>query len=359
LKIGLVIYGHLGIVTGGFLYDRMLVEHFRACGDSVEVFSLPWRTYGVHLLDNFRIGFLKKLSTARVDVLIQDELNHPSLFLLNRLLKQRTKYQIVSMVHHLRCSELRPNYQNALYGLVEKDYLSGVHAYIYNSFTTRSVVQALGGVGDPSVVAYPGRDPQAPQLERTRVAHRAREKGPLRILFVGNLIARKELHTLLSALGQLSRDSWQLDVVGSPDIEPAYSEHIHKIIETNRLAKNVRLHGVLVREHLIRLYEQSQLLAVPSSYEGFGIVYLEAMQFGLPSIAGNVGAAHEIVTHEVDGFLVPPGNAAAVASHVQTLIEDRERLENMSMAALDRYNRHVTWPETADNVRKFLLTLVK
>jgi glycosyltransferase involved in cell wall biosynthesis len=98
---------------------------------------------------------------------------------------------------------------------------------------------------------------------------------------------------------------------------------------------------------------------VPSSYEGFGIVYLEAMEFGLPSIAGNVGAAHEIVTHEIDGFLVPPGNAAAIVSHVQTLIEDRERLENMSMAALDRYNRHVTWPETADKVRNFLLTLVK
>ena len=72
---------------------------------------------------------------------------------------------------------------------------------------------------------------------------------------------------------------------------------------------------------------------MPSSYEGFGIVYLEGMQFGLPAIAGTAGAAKEIITHGHNGFLVPPGNPEALAHHIELLIRDRELLLKMSLAA--------------------------
>ena len=64
------------------------------------------------------------------------------------------------------------------------------------------------------------------------------------------------------------------------------------------------------------LLPQHHLLAVPSSYEGFGIVYLEGMHFGLPAIAGTDGAAKEIITHGQNGFLVRPGNPQALAHHI-------------------------------------------
>ena len=53
MRIGLVIYGSLDTLSGGYLYDRKLVEYLRAQGDTVEVISLPWRNYAAHLTDNF------------------------------------------------------------------------------------------------------------------------------------------------------------------------------------------------------------------------------------------------------------------------------------------------------------------
>ena len=53
MKIGFVIYGSLDTLSGGYLYDRKLVEYLRAQGDTVEIISLPWRNYAAHLTDNF------------------------------------------------------------------------------------------------------------------------------------------------------------------------------------------------------------------------------------------------------------------------------------------------------------------
>ena len=100
-------------------------------------------------------------------------------------------------------------------------------------------------------------------------------------------------------------------------------------------------------------------MAVPSSYEGFGIVYVEGMGFGLPAMASTAGAAGELITHDQNGFLVPPGDAAAVARHVSALCQDRQRLLQMSLAAYKGYATHPTWAETAEAIREFLYTVIR
>lgn len=53
MKLGFIIYGSLDTLSGGYLYDRKLVEYLRDQGDTVEIISLPWRNYAAHLTDNF------------------------------------------------------------------------------------------------------------------------------------------------------------------------------------------------------------------------------------------------------------------------------------------------------------------
>src|SRR5512133_273198 len=133
MKIGFVIYGSLDTLSGGYLYDRKLVEYLRTQGDTVEIISMPpgmtgrsdWRNYAAHLGDNFTF----RLPTG-LDILIQDELNHPSLIAANA---GKHPYPIISLVHHLRCSELRPKWQNRFYRLVEKAYLNSIDGFIFNS----------------------------------------------------------------------------------------------------------------------------------------------------------------------------------------------------------------------------------
>ena len=359
MKIGLVIYGSLDILTGGFLYDKKLVTHFKAQGHKVQVFSLPWRNYPTHLTDNFSRDFLSSVTSAHLDILIEDELNHPSLVWMNRKLKPKIGCPIISIVHHLRCSELRSDLMNGVYRLVEKSYLSSTDGMIYNSRTTRSAVNKLNLPEKPGVVAFPGRDGVRESVDETFIIGRAECDGPLKVLFVGSVIPRKELHTLLEALSRMPKTDWTLDIVGSFEVDADYSRLVMGLIREKRLEDSVRILGSLEPADLVKRYMDSHVLAVPSSYEGFGIVYLEAMGFGVPSIASNAGAAHEIVSHGENGFLVQPGDVGAIHLALRSLHEDREKLARMGVAALDRYLVHPSWEQSAQKALDFVKEMVR
>ncbi len=356
MRIGLLIYGSLDTLSGGYLYDRKLVEHLRNVGDEVEVVSLPWRNYAFHLTDNFSIPLLRRLKRARFEVLLQDELNHPSLFRFNKTLRKRVRYPIVSIVHHLRSSELRPAWQNILYRIPERAYLGSVDGFVFNSETTRGVVERTLGRSRPHVVAYPAGDRLNPEIYDSDIATRARQNEVFKIVFLGSVISRKNLHTLLNALA-LIQENWSLNVIGNLDVEPAYVKRIQEQVVQLSLGEKVSFAGALNDGPLKAALKESHLLALPSSYEGFGIAYLEGMGYGLPAIGSTDGAAHEIITHGEDGFLVGPNDVEMLSAHIRELMSDRKKLLRMSFAARERYLAHPTWRDNARKTREFLARL--
>ncbi|GAB4505375.1 MAG: hypothetical protein Fur0043_23700 [Anaerolineales bacterium] len=350
MHIGLVIYGSLDTLSGGYFYDRKLVAYLRGQGDTVEIISLPWRNYTAHLSDNLRFRL-----PPDFDLLIQDELNHPSLLSANARLRS---YPVISLVHHLRCSEPRFAWQNRFYRLVEKRYLQSVDGFLFNSQTTKSVVSSIlqSRLG-PNLVAYPPTDRFGYPMTEAEVVARARETGPLRIVFLGNLIRRKGLHTLLKAVS-FQPSAFQLDVVGSLTVEPGYARKMQEKAQAGGLGARVRFHGPLDQEALAERLRAAQVLVVPSAYEGFGIVYLEGMAFGVPAIGTTAGAASEIIQDGETGYLVPPDAAVQLAERLAMLAEDRALLADMSVRALERYRQQPAWEETAGNIRRFLQGMI-
>ena len=353
MRVGLVIYGPLSTMSGGFLYDRKIVEHLRESGDEVEVISLPWDSYPRLLTQNFSKDLQRKIKGLELDVLLQDELNHPSLFRLNRSLWGIPK---VSIVHHLRCKESHPGWAMPFYRWVETRYLETVNAFIFNSRTTRRDVAEVLGDMKGHLIAYPGGDRLKPDMTAQKVMERASGAGPLRLLFVGNLISRKGLHTLIDALA-ISGPGWRLDVVG-PDADPGYAAKMKTSVSEKGLFERVTFHGELDDGALKDLLEESHVLAVPSSYEGFGIVYMEGMGFGLPALATTSGAASETIRHGMNGFLIAANDVSGLAQHVMRLVQDRALLAEMGLAALTTYQGHPTWEQSAEIVRQFLLDMV-
>lgn len=344
MKIGLIIYGSLDTLSGGYMYDRRLVEYLRARGDEVEIISLPWRNYAAHLTDNFSFKLPQNL-----DILIQDELNHPSLIGVNR---GKHPYPIISLVHHLRCSELRPKWQNTLYRIIEKKYLQSVDGFIFNSQTTKHVVNSLIGSSKPDVVAYPPTDRFGDAISESEIEERGKKKE-LHILFLGNVMGRKGLHTLLEVVKGL-KSKVIVDVVGSLTSEPEYAKQMQEYVAQNDLSSFVFLHGSLNNQPLIDKLTHAHVLVVPSSYEGFGIVYLEGMGFGLPAIGTTAGAAGEVIRDGVDGFLIQPGDSHLLATKLQMMNERRDVLLQMSLAARSRYLAQPKWNQTANQIREFL-----
>ena len=306
------------------------------------------------LADNLSPALLARLAAVPADLFLQDELAHPSLFFLNRQLRRRLSRPVVAIVHHLRCQEDRPSWQNRLYQAVERRYFHAVDGFIYNSRDTRQAVEKLLSVPKPFVVASPGGDRLGRTLNGEEIISRSQGTGPLRILFLGNLIPRKGLHLLVDALATQPRQNWELLVVGSPAFDPAYSRAIQRQVERLGLTAQVRFYGHRDGAPLAALFAGSHLLAVPSSLEGFGIVYLEAMSFGLPIIAAGKGGANELVTQGQNGFLVPPGDVAALTQYLTLFLTDRERLVSMSLDARKRFERHPTWAESMVHACRFL-----
>jgi glycosyltransferase involved in cell wall biosynthesis len=125
-------------------------------------------------------------------------------------------------------------------------------------------------------------------------------------------------------------------------------------VMVNGLSSLVTFHSSLNNQPLIEKLKAAHVLVVPSSYEGFGIVYLEGMGFGLPAIGTTLGAASEVIEDGVTGFLIQPGDSHSLATKLQGMNERRDLLLQMSLAARSRYQRQPTWNQTASQIRDFL-----
>ena len=327
MRVGLIVSGDLDTISGRHLYDRKLVEYLRGCGDSVEVFSLPPRSYAGRLADNVVTRWQQPIETAQLDVLLQDEAIHSALLRLNRRLRGRVSYPIVSIVHYLRCSETHSPGLKEFYRWIERRYLASVDGFICTSETTQ---RAIGAVLDRpelarSVVATPAGDRFDAHLTPDLIRQRAHEVGPLRLVFVGNVIRRTGLLVLLEALLQLPTGVCQLTVVGDVGVDALYMRVVYHLLMVTHLP-GVSLVGSVSEAELATIMERSHVLVVPAEDEGFNVAYLEGMSCGLPAIGTTSGAAREIIDDDVTGYLVPPNDPAAVAKRLTILASDRDKL---------------------------------
>ncbi len=353
MHLGLLIYGSLDTLTGGYLYDRLMVDRWRALGDQVTVVSLPRRRGWRPLADNLDAGLLRRLAALPLDALIQDELCHPSLVWLNRRLRRRVTYPVLALVHLVRASEWRSSWRNVFVRWLESRYLAGVDGVICNSQDTRRRVEALVGRAAPGIVVIPGRDHLSPPVSPVAIRERVAQSGPLRVVHVGNLVPRKGLHTLLAALALLPASDVYLTVVGSLEHDPAYVARVQRQIAATGLGERVELLGSLPNEALGPILARGDLFVMVSQIEAFGIVYVEALGAGLPVVASTSGAAGEIIRPGREGHLVPAEDPAALAAALRPYVVDRARLLPLSLAARARYETFPTWAEGARAIHAF------
>jgi glycosyltransferase involved in cell wall biosynthesis len=346
MKVGLVIYGSLTTTSGGYLYDRMLVDYLRANGDEVEVVSLRPASY---LRSVAGAPFLQIASES--DVLLQDQLCHPSLLWFNRRVHRQP---IVSIVHNLRADLRSPG--STIYRAFERRYLGSVDAYIFNSEATRAAVTRLVDSNRPQLVAVPGGD-RLGEMTEAAVRARALHVGPLGLVFLANVLRGKGLEILLAALTNLDEAEFRLDIVGSCDVDPGYARAMKN--RARGFGSSVRFHGIVDGPALSALLINAHALVVPSYHEGFGIAYLEGMAHGLVALGTTAGAIPQLVSEGVDGFLIQPGDVRGLRNRIHELANDRGLASRMGVAALQKYRAQPTWTMSMERIREFLLFLAR
>ena len=358
MHIGLIIYGHLDALTGGWIYDRLMVEHLRAQGHTVEVISLKQRNYVRNLADNFSPSFYRRLLDHDCQLLLQDGLAHPSLVGLNQRIKRRRSCPLVTIVHQVLCRQPLKRYQQLIYQAVERRYFKSVDGFIFNSETTRANVETLVGRQRPAVVAYPGGDRLGCLASDAVVEARCRRAGPLQLILVGNLTPNKGVLPLIAGLSRLPPESWRLSLIGSLTMDRAYVQQVRSLIDRLGLGNRIDMPGPLDGHELAERLNDSQVFVLPFSYEGFGVACLEAMAWGLPVVGSTRGALKEFVYDGINGVLIPPGDMTAFTQQIQRLHRDRNLLADYGQEALKTFRHRPGWRDGFHKIESFLLSIV-
>ncbi|WP_407374469.1 glycosyltransferase family 4 protein [Methanobrevibacter sp.] len=147
------------------------------------------------------------------------------------------------------------------------------------------------------------------------------------VLFVGNLIKRKNVDSLLEAK-KISNSDYYLVIVGDG---PLFKKLKKKVEDEN--IRDVIFTGS--RRDVEKIIPSCDLLVLPSFSESFGLVLIEALACGKPIIGSNVGGITEIITSDV-GFLVNPNKVSSIADKIDKVINDDELRMNLSQNARDR-----------------------
>jgi glycosyltransferase involved in cell wall biosynthesis len=153
----------------------------------------------------------------------------------------------------------------------------------------------------------------------------------LNLVFLGKINQRKGVFDLLSAFAKLEGELRQkaiLTIAGTGELERAID-----LAEQLQIDKQVHFIGWIDPAQRDYLLSQADVFLLPSYNEGLPMALLEAMSWGLPSIATPVGGIGEVVTHNQTGLLVEPGNVNELAKAMQSLIDNESLRVRLGTAA--------------------------
>ncbi len=176
-------------------------------------------------------------------------------------------------------------------------------------------------------------------------------RGPF-LLFTGRLASNKGLPVLLDAFASLASrfPDLELVLVGEDSGEGAATRaHAEKL----GLASRVHLTGFVKEESLLAsAYAQAEVFVLPSDYEAFGLVLLEALAQGTPVVSTRVGGIPSLVEDGKNGRLVPPGDARALAAALEELLSDRTKARAMGARGRETTVPAHTWERTVEGLER-------
>ncbi|MEW5423168.1 glycosyltransferase family 4 protein [Amorphus sp. 3PC139-8] len=332
--------GPLDTASGGYGYDRRVIDGLKALGHRVTHLALadgfPKPDADARAQTSAAFATIDDGQPTMVDGLALGVLPHEIAELARRA-------PVVALIHHplaLETDLTRERIQ-AL-ETSERHALAACRHVVATSDATASVLAEHYGVDRSRLTVAP------PGVDRPR-AFAPLTADPPRLLSVGALVHRKGYDVLVDALAGLQDLTWTAEIVGDPERDPTIAADLVRRIEAHGLADRIQLAGRLDAAVLATRYMDANLFVISSRYEGYGMVASEAIAHGLPIVGTTGGALVDTIPDEV-GLKVAPDDAEALSTAVRHVLESsalRTRLgESARIAAQDLPH----WAETARTI---------
>ncbi len=178
------------------------------------------------------------------------------------------------------------------------------------------------------------------------------------VLFVGRLASNKGLDTLVDSIPEViaEHDDVKFVLVGQDE---GMRESLLKRANSLGVSDALVFTGHITDDRLFRsAFASSDVFVLPSEYEAFGIVLLEAMMCEKPCIASAVGGTSEAVVQDETGLLVEYGNAGELAEMITGILSDPQKAKEMGKEGRERVLRKFTWGRVAGEIEKVYEDLI-
>jgi glycosyltransferase involved in cell wall biosynthesis len=303
--------GDIAMKTGGFIYERHLLEALRQAGREVRHLQLPGSFPEPGERDMAEAVALLRSVPGEMP-LILDGLVFGAIETAGLA---GVSAPVCAMIHHPLALEAGLSQERAaMLRRRERDNLSlAAHVLVPSRHTTEILRADYAVPPERIAVAPPGFRRVAAGTSKTR---------PPLILSVGILHPRKGHDTLLSALAMISDLDWEAEIVG-----PAYDRGHAAALRRQRselgLEARVAFAGEVPEDVLLQRYGSATIFALATRYEGYGMVLAEALCHGLPVVSCRAGAVPDTLPAEA-GLLVPPDDPPAFAAALRRMLTDGE-----------------------------------
>jgi len=177
------------------------------------------------------------------------------------------------------------------------------------------------------------------------------------LLFAGRIQPLKGLDILLRAVACLDRNDLRLLIVGG-EAEGGEVARLRSLARELGIAEKVVFLGAVEHERMPLFYNAANVCVVPSYYESFCLVAIEALACGTPVVASRVGGLATTIRHGETGYLIAELSAEAFAQRLQLLLDDEELQRRMGAAARAWVAKY-SWSAVADRVLEVYRSLVK
>ncbi len=327
--------GDIDQKTGGYIYEKSLLLALRAAGRQVEHIELPASFPDPTAADTARsIAQLAALPPDQpiiVDGLVYGSIDTAGL--------ASVKAPLVAMIHHPLGMEtgLSPARAKELLRREAANLALAAHIVVPSPHTARILAADFGVSASRITIAPPGF--AAPDPVRTPVT-------PPLILSVGLIAVRKGHDVLIRALSRIADLDWQAQIVGGTH-DAGVAAALRSQIDTAGLTPRITLRGRMETAALATLYRQATLFALATRYEGYGMVFGEALLHGLPIITCNAGAVPETVPPGA-GTLVEVDDDHAFAVALRHLLTDAQARTAMASASSVAGHALPRWSDTAE-----------
>ena len=335
-RVAFAVPGDLATPTGGYHYDRRIIQELRRLGWQVDVLNLghgfPFPSVAERAI---ALAMLSAVPDGTPIVL--DGLAFGALPEAGAL---RSRTPLIALVHQPLAldSGLDPA-QAERFLASERIALAAAARVVVTSESTGRIVTADYGVQAWRVsVVRPGSD-------RAPLAHGSTD-SIVRLLSVGSIVPVKGYDVLIEALATVADLPWRLTIAGDRTRNPAAAAKLDTDISDHGLGDRVFVLGALSPERIGVLYLASDVFVLASRFEGYGMALAEAVAHGLPVVSTKAGAIPDTIPAGT-GLLVPPNDVPSLAQALRHLISCRVERRRLAANARGAAAQLPTWQESA------------